>query len=125
ISASVTSGSGAKLKEIKVLNEFAGNVVKDSTGLSTDAVANYMVKVLIPTGVNTTSDIFDVTATDDGGLSTTAKVTVTVTQAAAPKEYTATMLGAQGAVAGSFFSTTDGSVYSVTDANANQSKVDF
>ncbi len=70
---------------------------------------------------------FKITVTDKKDMTYSASFLINAYQKPAGEitSYTAKLLGAQSASAGSFFSTTNGTVYNATTANQNQNLIDF
>ncbi|MCX6352520.1 MAG: hypothetical protein NTX03_11770 [Bacteroidetes bacterium] len=113
------------LKGVKIQEDIVGStslaLVKDSTVSAKSVTWAYSYKV--PSGVS--SKTITVTATDNGSRSTSKKITITV-NSSTPTTYTSKTLGDQGNPnIGSFFSASDGSIYTSAQAKSNQLNVDI
>ena len=92
-----------------------------------DSDTKHSVKYTVNLAGVVTSKKFKITVTDKKDVTTSAVFTITAftKPAGAIEEYKATLLGSQYAKEGSFFSTTNGSVYTVATSAASSSLIDL
>jgi len=88
---------------------------------------SYTVATEALTQVSTGSVTYTFIAIDKDGLTDTKTITITVVASSGPIDtYTDKLLGAnQNTTTGSSFASIDGTIYDMTDATANQNKIDF
>lgn len=124
INLKVVVTSADKLKSFKAAVTYGGINGGDTT-VTDFPKAGYEFNVddVVPSLSAGSKIIYTFTATTSKDEVTTRTYTVTVLSDMAT--YTAKILGNQNATAGSFFASTDGTVYSSADAKTNSAKVDL
>ena len=127
INITASGPSGVNLKSMKIEEVIAGTsgtvVLKDSTLKA--ANIGYTYAYTIPSGASGTKEV-KVTVTDNNSQTTTKSVSITVTaSSAALRDCGTKVLGNQQSTTGSFFATSNCTVYTVSQAQANQNIVDF
>ncbi len=129
VSFTVSVSSDQELISVKVTASTAG-----ATGTSADTTfekgkhtASYSYVYIVPSGLSEGSEItLDFLVTDKEDLTDTATAVITIIRIEGDiVSYTDITLGAQYASEGSSFATVDGEVYSRTEADAAQAKIDF
>jgi hypothetical protein len=121
----ITNNNGSNIMSYTVSVSYDGGVaqtIDSETDINEAAFAtNFNHQVRTTSG----TEVYTFSATNKDGQTSSKKITITVT-GNAPTEYTAKIMGAsQNTSAGSFFSTSNGTVYSSGDASTNSNKVDF
>lgn len=121
----VADGEIASIKIFEVKTD--GTEIQDSLITKFDSDTKHAVKYTVKLADVVTSKKFKITVTDKKDVTTSAVFTITAftKPAGAIKEYTATLLGSQYAATGSFFSSTNGQVYTVNTSAANSSLIDL
>lgn len=117
--------SGSKINILKVTRVFQNTptVVLDSTDLS---LSSLNIDLTYNANANVGQEKWYFRITDKAGQYKEISLTITTTSAAGPiSTFSTKILGAQNAAAGSSFASIDGSVYSLAEAKANQTKVDW
>jgi hypothetical protein len=122
---SAAAGTG-RVETMKIEERAPGATVYSTLKDSSVKQANFFhdFKYTLAADAANSVDI-RVTVTDDKGQTTQKTVTIPVTGGGALKECNNVTLGAQNNAIGSSFSSSDCSVYTVTDAKNNASKVDI
>jgi hypothetical protein len=122
----ITSSSTGTVKKMLIEERIPGttsyNTKKDSAVNQANFFYDY--NYTLASDASGSVDI-RVTVTDDKSQTTTKTATITVTGTGTLKECNSITLGAQDNAMGSSFSSSDCSVYTVTDAKNNASKVDI
>jgi len=117
------TGPDSKLKKFTVKRTDVNNTTSTplDTAINSD---NFTYTYNGKTGQVSGTESYVFTITDDNGNTASKTVTITISGSGVT-DYTAKMLGAQTAAAGSFFSTSTGAVYQIADAKANSSLIDL
>lgn len=117
------TGPDSKLKTFTVKRTDVNNTTTTpvDTAINSD---NFTYTYNGRTGQVSGTETYVFTITDDNGNTASRTVTVTISGSGVV-DYTAKMLGAQSAAAGSFFSTSTGAVYQIADAKLSSASVDF
>ena len=119
------AGEISSIKIFEVATDGGENQKESITKFDSDT--KHSVKYTVQLANLVTSKKFKITVTDKKDVTTSAVFTITAytKPAGSIKEYKATLLGSQYAKEGSFFSTTNGSVYTVANSAASSSLIDL
>ena len=119
------AGEISSIKIFEVATDGGENQKESITKFDSDT--KHSVKYTVQLANLVTSKKFKITVTDKKDVTTSAVFTITpfTKPAGAIEEYKATLLGSQYAKEGSFFSTTNGSVYTVANSAASSSLIDL
>ena len=119
------AGEISSIKIFEVSTDGGENQKESITKFDSDT--KHSVKYTVQLANLVTSKKFKITVTDKKDVTTSAVFTITpfTKPAGAIEEYKATLLGSQYAKEGSFFSTTNGSVYTVANSAASSSLIDL
>ena len=119
------AGEISSIKIFEVATDGGENQKESITKFDSDT--KHSVKYTVQLANLVTSKKFKITVTDKKDVTTSAVFTITpfTKPAGAIEEFKATLLGSQYAKEGSFFSTTNGSVYTVANSAASSSLIDL
>lgn len=119
------AGEISSIKIFEVATDGGENQKESITKFDSDT--KHSVKYTVQLANLVSSKKFKITVTDKKDVTTSAVFTITpfTKPAGAISEYKATLLGSQYAKEGSFFSTTNGSVYTVANSAASSSLIDL
>jgi ribosomal protein L21E len=117
------TGPDSKLKKFTVTRTDVNNTTttKPDTSINSD---NFTYTYNGKTGQVAGTETYVFTITDDNGNTASKTLTITISGSGVT-DYTAKMIGGQNNAAGSFFSTTTGAVYQITDAKNNPTAIDL
>lgn len=121
----VADGEIASIKIFEVKTD--GTEIQDSLITKFDSDTKHAVKYTVKLADVVTSKKFKITVTDKKDVTYSATFVINAYQnpAGLINTYTATLLGSQYAATGSFFSSTNGQVYTVNTSAANSSLIDL
>jgi hypothetical protein len=119
------AGEISSIKIFEVATDGGENQKESITKFDSDT--KHSVKHTVQLANLVTSKKFRITVTDKKDVTTSAVFTITpfTKPAGAINSYTATLLGSQYAATGSFFSSSNGQVYTVNTSAANSSLIDL
>jgi hypothetical protein len=125
IAGSVSAANNVKLKTFTMTTQVNGVDFKVQDTTFAKSTTSYQFSQPV-SGSNAGVFTYKLTASDDGGRVSSKTITITVNAVATLNSYTANLLGdASNATAGSFFATSNGTVYKQSDAKANSGLIDF
>jgi len=119
-------GAGTDITNLKITVSYDGKAAASLLDSTLSSVSSLSVDKSYSASTALGTEKYTFTVTDKTNQTTTKSVTITtITPAGDINTYSAKLMGAQGAAAGSFFATTTGTVYTQANAASNSSIIDI